>query len=179
MRVLLLALLITTAFSGFAQNLTDVSLFLKKDKSNYLTEIESESGNMFTKLGHHGPAVENQYLGFRFYFDKKTAIDIYSKAKPGLEIRDKKWYPSKKEQRAGYGPSGHSGSVRVYDWDGSNHVQRGGDIDGVAVIDYFGGLEISDDGLVLAIGSELGTGASGGSVRVYDWCWETWGPLLT
>ena len=60
MRVLFFSLLAIIAFSGFAQNKTDVSLFLKKDKTNYLTEIESESGNLFTKLGHHGPAVENQ-----------------------------------------------------------------------------------------------------------------------
>lgn len=111
----------------FAQNKTDVSLFLKKDKTNYLTEIESESGNLFTKLGHHGPAVENQWLGFRIYFDKKTAIDIYSKAKPGLEIRDKLWYPSKKEQRTGYGADYYKvgksvglGGVKL--WDGENIV---------------------------------------------------------
>jgi hypothetical protein len=124
----ILFILLTVFYSAsFAQNLTDVSLFLKKDKSNYLTEIESESGNLFTKLGHHGPAVENQWLGFRIYFDKKTAIDVYSKAKPGLEIRDKKWYPSKKEQRAGYGADyykvGRSlglGGVKL--WDGEKIV---------------------------------------------------------
>jgi hypothetical protein len=125
MRTLLCTLSILIGFSAFAQ--TDVSLFLKKDKSNYLTEIESESGNLFTKLGHHGPAVENQYLGFRFYFDKKTAIDIYSKAKPGLEIRDKKWYPSKKEQRAGYGADYYKvgkslglGGIKL--WDGEKLI---------------------------------------------------------
>ena len=125
MRTLLFTLSILIGFSALAQ--TDVSLFLKKDKSNYLTEIESESGNLFTKLGHHGPAVENQYLGFRFYFDKKTAIDIYSKAKPGLEIRDKKWYPSKKEQRAGYGADYYKvgkslglGGIKL--WDGKKLI---------------------------------------------------------
>lgn len=125
MRILIFACFV---FSGFvAASQTDVSLFLKKDKNNYLSNIESESGNLFTKLGHHGPAVENQWLGFRIYFDKKTAIDIYSKAKPGLEIREKKWYPSKKEQRAGYGADYYKvgkslglGGVKL--WDGKQVV---------------------------------------------------------
>jgi len=127
MRKLIFVLLIFVCNTSYAQKLTDESLFLKNDKSNYLTEIESESGNLFTKLGHHGPAVENQWLGFRIYFDKKTAIDIYSKAKPGLEIRDKKWYPSKKDQRAGYGADYYKvgkslglGGVKL--WDGEKIV---------------------------------------------------------
>ena len=127
---LLLLLFITLGLigsTGFTQNLTDVSLFLKKDKANYLTEIESESGDLYSKLGHHGPAVENQWLGFRIYFDKKTAIDIYSKAKPGMEIRDKLWYPSKNEQKAGFGADYYKvgktvglGGVKL--WDGEKVV---------------------------------------------------------
>ena len=112
--------------NSFAQK-TDVSLFLKKDKEIYLNDIASESGNLFTKLGHHGPAVENQWLGFRIYFNKKTAIDVYSKARPGLEIRDKKWYPSKREQLAGYGADYYKvgksvglGGVKL--WDGEKLV---------------------------------------------------------
>ena len=110
-----------------AQNRTDVSLYLKKDRHNYLTQIESKSGNLFTKLGHHGPAIENQWLGFRLYFNKKAAIDVYSKAKPGLEIREKKWYPSKKEQRNGWGADYYKvgktvglGGVRL--WDGEKVI---------------------------------------------------------
>ena len=112
--------------NSFAQK-TDVSLFLKKDKEIYLNDVASESGNLFTKLGHHGPAVENQWLGFRIYFNKKTAIDVYSKARPGLEIRDKKWYPSKREQLAGYGADYYKvgksvglGGVKL--WDGEKLV---------------------------------------------------------
>jgi hypothetical protein len=103
MRNLFLLFLICGASYSYAQNKTDASLFLKKDKNNYLSDIESESGNLFKKLGHHGPAIENQWFAIRIYFNKKTAIDIYSKTKPGLELRDKQWYPSKKEQRSGYG----------------------------------------------------------------------------
>jgi hypothetical protein len=103
MKILFASLSLLIALLSYSQNKTDVSLYLKKDKGNYLTEVESKSGNLFYKLGHHGPAIENQWLGFRLYFNKKTAIDVYSKAKRGLEIRQKKWYPSKKEQLAGWG----------------------------------------------------------------------------
>ena len=120
-------LLILLQIQGLAQNKTDVSLFLKKDKGNYLTEVKSKSGNLFYKLGHHGPAVENQWLGFRLYFNKKTAIDVYSKAKPGLEIRQKKWYPSKNEQMAGWGADYYKvgktlglGGIKL--WDGEKVV---------------------------------------------------------
>jgi len=127
MRSILITILIITSLQGFAQNKTDNSLFLKKDKNNYLTEVESKSGNMFRKVGHHGPAIENQWLGFRIYFDKKTAIDIYSKEKPGLEIREKKWYPSKKEQLEGWGADYYKvgksvglGGIKL--WDGEKIV---------------------------------------------------------
>jgi len=106
---------------------TDISLFLKKDKHTYLSEIESESGNLFRKLGHHGPAVENPWLAFRMYFDKKTAIDVYSKALPGLELRETRWYPSKDEQRSGSGADYYKvgktvglGGVKL--WDGEELV---------------------------------------------------------
>lgn len=127
MKYYLLGLLLVLSWSLLGQNKTDVSLYLKKDKDKYLQEIESESGNLFTRLGHHGPAVENKLVAYRMYFDKKTAIDVYSKAKPGLEIRDKKWYPSKKDQGAGYGADYYKvgktvglGGVKL--WDGEKVV---------------------------------------------------------
>jgi hypothetical protein len=61
------------------------------------------------------------------YFDKRTAIDIYSKANPGLEIPEKKWYPSKKDQLEGWGADYYKvgksvglGGVRL--WDGENVI---------------------------------------------------------
>ncbi|QGY44774.1 DUF4861 domain-containing protein [Maribellus comscasis] len=127
MKLLHLLFALFFVIQGIAQDKTDVSLFLKKDKSNYLAQIESKSGNLFTKLGHHGPAVENQWLGFRLYFNKKAAIDVYSKAKPGLEIREKKWYPAKKDQRNGWGADYYKvgktvglGGIRL--WDGEKVV---------------------------------------------------------
>jgi len=86
-----------------AQELTDVSLCLKKNPSAQLDSVGSESGNLFRKLGHHGPAVENPWAAFRLYFDKRTSIDLYSKANPGLELKRYHWYPSREEQLAGSG----------------------------------------------------------------------------
>jgi len=103
MKKLLLLLFVIINIHGFAQNLTEVSLFMKKDKNTYLTEVESKSGNLYTKIGHHGPAIENQWFALRIYFNKTGAIDVYSKAKPELELKEKKWYPSKKDQINGWG----------------------------------------------------------------------------
>lgn len=100
---LFLAVLFFTASSVFSQGNTASSMYLKKDKDTQLDYIESKSGNLFNKLGHHGPAIENQWYALRLYFSRKAAIDLYSKAKPGLELADKKWYPSKKEQLEGWG----------------------------------------------------------------------------
>ena len=74
----LLILPVLICLSCTTANNTEVSLFLKAD-SIYLSEIESESGDLYRSLGHHGPAIENEWLGLRIYFDKKAAIDVYSK----------------------------------------------------------------------------------------------------
>jgi hypothetical protein len=127
MRNLFFVFLAFCLFKTSAQDKTDACLYLKKDRDHYLKEIESKSGNLFSKLGHHGPAVENSYLAFRIYFDKRTAIDVYSKAKPGLEIREKKWYPSKKDQMAGWGADYYKvgktiglGGIKL--WDGQRVI---------------------------------------------------------
>ena len=88
---------------ALCQAQTDVSLFFKKGDQKQLLSVESKSGNLFSKLGHHGPAIENPWYGLRLYFDKKTAIDVYSKAEKRLELKEKQWYPSKKEQQEGWG----------------------------------------------------------------------------
>lgn len=82
---------------------TDVSLFFKKGDQKQIEFVESESGNLYNKLGHHGPAIENPWYGLRLYFSKKTAIDVYSKSQERLELKEKKWYPSKEEQADGWG----------------------------------------------------------------------------
>lgn len=106
-----------------AQNNTEVSLFLRADSAKYLEEISSDDGDLYQKVGHHGPAVENEWAGFRIYFDHKCAIDVYSKAKPGLELREAKWYPDVEQQKSGWGADYYKvgstvglGGVRL--WDG-------------------------------------------------------------
>ena len=63
-----------------------------------------------------------------------------------------------------------SGHVRVYSWNGSAWVQRGSDIDGEAVLDYFGySVSLNSDGTIVAIGAygNDGGGDNSGHVRVY------------
>lgn len=110
-----------------AQNITDASLFLRSDSANYLEHVSSDSGDLYTELGHHGPAVENEWIGLRLYFDKKAAIDVYSKASKGLEISEFKWYPTPEQQLKGkgadyykVGPTVGLGGIRL--WDGEKTI---------------------------------------------------------
>jgi len=110
-----------------AQNMTDVSLFFRSDSTRYLDHVSSESGDLYTELGHHGPAIENEWIGLRLYFDKKTAIDVYSKANRGLELSQYKWYPTPEQQMQGKGADYYKvgntvglGGVRL--WDGEKVV---------------------------------------------------------
>ncbi len=110
-----------------AQNKTDVSLFMRSD-SIQQNEISAESGDLYKTIGHHGPAVENEWMALRIYFSPKAAIDVYSKAKPQLELKAKKWYPTAEEQKEGWGADYYKvgetvglGGVRL--WDGEKAVK--------------------------------------------------------
>ncbi len=109
-----------------AQNKTDVSLFMRSD-SLQQAEISAESGDLYSTIGHHGPAVENEWLALRLYFSEKAAIDVYSKAKAQLELKAKTWYPTAEEQKEGWGADYYKvgqtvglGGVRL--WDGEKVV---------------------------------------------------------
>jgi len=102
-KLVIASLSVLLILPAMSQAQTDVSLYFKKGDKKQLEFVESESGNLFSKLGHHGPAIENPWYGLRMYFDKKTAIDVYSKAQQRLELKEKQWYPSKKEQGEGWG----------------------------------------------------------------------------
>ena len=80
-----------------SQAQTAHSLFLRKD-SLQVSEIVSEVGNQFNKVGHHGPAVENSHMALRIYFNDSGAIDVYSKPGTGMELLKYKWYPSNEDQ---------------------------------------------------------------------------------
>lgn len=105
-----------------AQNKTDISLQWK-DSTEQVSIIQSETGDLFQKLAHHGPAVENEWIGLRIYFDHKVAIDVYNKSKPQLELAAAGWYPTKEQQEEGWGADQYKagstvglGGVRL--WDG-------------------------------------------------------------
>ena len=114
-------------FTCFGQNNTDTSLYMKADKITYLTDIGSESGDLYKTIGHHGPAIENEWMALRIYFSDKVAIDVYSKAKPGLELKKAHWYPTPEQQKEGWGADYYKvaatmglGGVRL--WDGEKVV---------------------------------------------------------
>jgi hypothetical protein len=111
----------------FGQNNTDTSLYMKAEKISYLTDIGSESGDLYSVIGHHGPAVENQWMALRIYFSDKVAIDVYNKAKQGLELKQAHWYPTPEQQKEGWGADYYKvgatvglGGVRL--WDGAKVV---------------------------------------------------------
>lgn len=124
-----LSILTTLLFCGicFGQNNTDTSLYMKSDKITYLTDIGSETGDLYKTIGHHGPAVENEWMALRIYFSDKVAIDVYSKAKPGLELKKANWYPTPEQQKEGWGADYYKvastvglGGVKL--WDGEKIV---------------------------------------------------------
>ena len=69
---------------------TASSLFLRSD-SLQVKEIVSDQADMYKKVGHHGPAVENSHMALRIYFNDSGAIDLYSKSGRGMDLRKYKW----------------------------------------------------------------------------------------
>lgn len=107
---------------------TAKSLFWRSD-SLQVSEIVSETGDQYRKVGHHGPAVENSHLALRIYFNDSGAIDLYSKSGRGMELERYFWYPSA-EARESYGAGCDAyivgktvGFGGVALWDGENEVK--------------------------------------------------------
>lgn len=75
-----------------------------------------------------------------------------------------------------YGNGSASGHVRVYSWNGSAWQQKGHDIDGEAVSDWFGSSVSMPDSSTVAIGASAnsGNGYRAGHVRVYGWNGSAW-----
>jgi len=68
-----------------------------------------------------------------------------------------------------------SGHVRVYEWNGSAWVQKGGDIDGEVANDKSGhSVSLSADGTEVAIGAPDGGSSGAGYVRIYQWNGSVW-----
>lgn len=73
--------------------------------------------------------------------------------------------------------NGENGYARVFEWDGSNWIQKGAPIYGVAYRDQCGwSVSISADGNRVAVGSPLNDngGESAGHVRIFDWWGGGW-----
>lgn len=72
----------------------------------------------------------------------------------------------------------NQGFAQIYDWNGTNWVQRGLDIAGQTIGDNAGsGIDISDDGNVIIIGSSGHNGPAGsfaGHIRIYAWNGTAW-----
>ena len=74
-----------------------------------------------------------------------------------------------------FGGPASQGYVRVFDWDGSNWVQRGADIIGEASFDRAAFIDMPDDNTI-AIGAVFndGNGTDAGHVRIYTWDGSSW-----
>jgi hypothetical protein len=120
--IIVLSFIITSCTTAVQQNHTDVSLQWK-DSTNQAARIESETGDLYSKLSHHGPAIENEWLGLRLYFNHRVSIDVYNKSQAQLELAEAAWYPTPEQQKEGWGADHYKvgstvglGGVRL--WDG-------------------------------------------------------------
>ncbi|WP_339836788.1 hypothetical protein, partial [uncultured Flavobacterium sp.] len=74
--------------------------------------------------------------------------------------------------------TGPTGYARIFEWNGSNWIQRGTDILGIAPNDIAGNIvSINADGTIIGInlpGFDGVNGANSGAIRVYDWNGSSW-----
>lgn len=103
------------------------SLFWRSD-SLQVSEIVSEIGNQYNKVGHHGPAVENSHMALRLYFNDTGAIDVFSKSGRGMELMDHKWYTDMSDYENGIGFDAYMvgktiGLGGIALWDGEKEVK--------------------------------------------------------
>lgn len=79
---------------------------LKKEPDKSLKSVtvaESETGDLYNSLHHHGPAFESELIAYRIYFDQKQTVDIYGKKKKGFELAESLWYPTDEQLAKGFG----------------------------------------------------------------------------
>lgn len=126
--VKIITIILLMALCADAGAQTAHSLFWRAD-SLQVTEIVSETGNQYNKVGHHGPAVENSHMMLRIYFNDSGAIDVYSKAGRGMELMRYLWYPSPEQQDTlhlgtdGYIVGKTVGLGGIALWDGEKEVK--------------------------------------------------------
>lgn len=125
MKKIVFALFFIVAFGMSAQ--TDISLFWRSD-SVQVSEIYSPDGDLYRKVGHHGPAIENPYMALRIYYNHSGSIDVYSKQQAQLELAAAHWYPTAEMQAQGFGCDeykvGSTVGLGGYNlWDGENVIK--------------------------------------------------------
>lgn len=79
---------------------------LKGKKNKYIpkTVLRSKSGNLWKEAAHHGPAWESELMAYRVYFDYKSAVDVYAKVIPQLELEKGQWYvPEELRKKENFG----------------------------------------------------------------------------
>lgn len=59
--------------------------------------------NVYSRMAHHGVAFESELVAYRVYFDHRQNIDLYGKRFQRLELADTHFYPTPRQQEAGYG----------------------------------------------------------------------------
>lgn len=102
----------------------NAQMFKKEGKEIVpIKEISSPTGNLYNNLHHHGPAFESEWMGYRFYFDKKQTIDVYGKKQPRLELAESLWYPTDSMLAKNFGDdillvSGYVSVGTFKGWDG-------------------------------------------------------------
>ena len=75
------------------------------------------------------------------------------------------------------GSGSNTGYASIYEWDGSNWIQVGDNIEGEATSDRFGHtISLSEDGSIVAIGADRndGNGNDAGHIRIYELIDGTW-----
>jgi hypothetical protein len=75
-------------------------------------------------------------------------------------------------------PTGPTGYARVFEWNGSNWIQKGIDINGTAPNDIAGSaVSINENGTIIGVsfpGFDGANGANCGAIRTYEWNGSTW-----
>ena len=125
-------------------------------------KVYTSTGGLLTQKGN---VIYGSEIGERFGY----AIDLSSDGNilaVGTPYNDKN--------------GGESGQVKVYTWNTVNWLQRGLDINGSTVGDFFGNsVSLSDDGNIIVVGAlyndELYN--DGGQVKVFQWVGTIWSQL--
>ena len=62
------------------------------------------------------------------------------------------------------------GRVKVYEWNGTSWIQKGSDLLGDVVDDFFGtGVSINDNGTIVSAGARSSQDLSAGYVKIFEW----------